>query len=222
MAHPSRKAMVEDLNNNLLDRKLEPVWDRHNDRHETGLRCLQAYDQEATHHLILQDDTLPCSHLVEGIENALNFVDEGSPLVGYLGAVPPFSRNVERLVRRHRSGWTSWITMSGVYWGPCLVIPTSAMPDLIEFYTNATITNYDRRVSRYFESVGVNAWYPWPSLVDHRHSPSIAHPQAVGRRGALRFVQQDARDINWSGQVLHLPRTDKMDEQRQIEAAGPK
>jgi hypothetical protein len=217
MAHPKRKLMVKDLNENLLDRKLEPVWDRYNDRHETGKRSLEAFDPEATHHLVLQDDALPCPNLVAGIEHALRYMPENSPMVGYLGRVSPFAEHIEKLIRGHKP---SWIVMDGVYWGPCVVVPTAILPELIEFYSKQTIQNYDRRISLFFESLRIQAWYPFPSLVQHRDSKSLAH-DTKGRRCAHKFVGEDALKMKWTGEVMELRGSRRLDAQRQKQAAPP-
>ena len=111
MAHPSREAMVAELVD-ALDRPVEVVWDEINDRHDTGLRALRAADRSCTHHLVIQDDVVPCRDLLAGAERALCAVPDGQPGSLYLGRVRPVAAAVARAVSLY-SG-SAWIPMAGV------------------------------------------------------------------------------------------------------------
>ena len=70
MAHPRRADMVAQLQAEL-DRPVKVVWDEVNDRHDTGIRAIEAFDPSASHHLVIQDDCVVPSDLLAGIERAL-------------------------------------------------------------------------------------------------------------------------------------------------------
>lgn len=216
MAHPSREAMVDELLAQL-DRPAEVVWDRINDRHDTGLRSMQAFDPDCTHHLVVQDDVLPCRDLIAGVEQALSAVPDGCPAAFYIGKVRPFAQRVSRAVAAAEGA--SWITMDGIYWGPAIAVPTKGLPEALEWYQAQTVTNYDRRLSRWFEGQGKRCWYSWPSLVEHRGEQSLAHSNASSRRRAHRFLGADvsALTVDWSGDVVHMRRTNRLDLQRQAQ-----
>lgn len=211
MAHPKRRERVE-ATLVKLDRKIPVVWDECNDRWDTGRRAMLAHDPECTHHLVLQDDLLIPRDLLAGIERALTFIPPDAPLVGYIGKVRPDRDKVLELVGQANARKASFVTMSKIHWGPLIVVPTSAIPAMIELCDGLTgITNYDLRLSRYWEEMGCRAYYTWPSLVDHDDGPSLVHGRTgVDRRKsnpsriAHRFCGEEVSvlDLDWSGPVL--------------------
>lgn len=219
MAHPSRAEMVEDLLARL-DAPATVVWDEIQDRHDTGVRSLEAFDPNCSHHMVIQDDALSCRDLVAGATEALKWVPAGHPLSAYVGRVKPFAREVSAIVGKADAG-VSWIRMAGIYWGPCIVVPTEGLLELCEWFRGAaSIQNYDRRTSRWFEARGRECWYTWPSLVDHRgdESLTLGHNQ---RRNAHQFIGEDvsATEVDWSGEVLSLRHAAQLDQRRQRDAA---
>ena len=219
MAHPRRTSQVVDLLG-ALDRPARVAWDRCNDRHDTGIRALEAFDPDCSHHLVVQDDALVCRDLVAGIDAALAFVPDGAPLVGYVGRVKPFRREIERLVAQ--AGDASWLRMPGIYWGPAIVVPTEHIGEIAAWWQSRAaqkITNYDRRLSAWYQAHGIDAWYPWPSLVDHRGDESLVEGHGAGRR-AHRFIGEDASalSVDWSGRVVDVEGAEAMDRARQIRA----
>ena len=220
MAHPKRAAMVDDLLGRL-DRPATAVWDELNDRHDTGIRAVEAYDPTCTHHLVIQDDVLPCRDLIAGAERALAHVPDGHPASFYLGRVQPFRRRVQQAVDQ-AAGDASWITMDGVYWGPAIAVPTASIEDLSAWYRGrsaARITNYDRRLSTWFEKRHLACWYSWPSLVDHRGDSSLVRASKAVRT-AHRFAGVDASalDVDWTGEVAVMTNTRRLDRGRQQRA----
>lgn len=217
MAHPSRKAMVEELVESL-DRPVEVVWDKINDRHDTGIRAVEAYDPACTHHLVIQDDALPARDLIAGAERALQWAPQDVPVSLYVGKVQPFRRAVEKAVRQAEGA--SWITMAGIYWGPAIIVPTAVIGDISPWFRGSEITNYDRRLSKWFKNQGLPCWYTWPSLVDHRGDESLLRPsKAVRRAHQFLGAERSALDVDWTGDVVHMNGTDSLDRQRQRRAA---
>lgn len=223
MAHPSRADLVTDLLARL-DREVPVVWDRINDRHDTGLRALQAYDPEATHHLVIQDDALPCRDLLASVEQALAYVPDGHPASFYLGRVRPFRQRIERLVRV--AGSASWLRFPGPYWGPAIVVPTAAIPGLVEWWHSpkgSGVTNYDRRIARFFQRDGIDCFYSWPSLVDHRGDTSLVTGHTTGRHAHRSIPEyRSGLEASWSGPVLELREAERLDALRQREALAAK
>lgn len=220
MAHPKRAAMVDELLG-WLDRPVPVVWDEIQDRHDTGLRALQAFDPDASHHLVIQDDVVPCRDLLAGVERLLDRVPGGAadtPVSLYVGNVRPFAHAIKTAIR-FAGDHTSWLSMQGIYWGPAVVYPTAHLPALIDHFETSKVTNYDRRASKWFERRGYVCWYTWPSLVDHRGDDSLAHDAAPGRR-AHRFLGADssALDVDWSGGTVRLSHSARLDRTRQAAA----
>jgi len=205
MAHPKRRRFVEELLPRL-DREAEVVWDRENDRWETGRRSLMAFDSSATHHLVIQDDAIPCRDLVAGTEEAVKFSGE-RPLGLYVSWA---TGHVASAVRRARDGESSWLQMEGPWWGPAVVIPTAQIPELVEWGDKRPdIANYDRRITRFYGFRRVECWYSLPSLVDHRpgdENPSLVEGRTATNRVAQWFIGADASalDIDWSKPPLEI------------------
>lgn len=218
MAHPKREGMVDDLLG-WLDRPATVVWDQINDRHDTGARAMEAFDPECTHHLVVQDDVVPCRDLVAGAERALERTPGDVPVSLYVGTARPFGPEIAAAVR-FAGGHTSWLIMEGLYWGPAVIVPTPLISPMLAWFRRSTLKNYDRRMSRWFQRQSLPTWYSWPSLVDHRGDESLAHDAAPGRR-AHRFVGADrsALDLEWTGGLLKLTDTEKLDAKRQLAAA---
>lgn len=215
MAHPSRTEMVMELLG-WLDRPAPVVWDRINDRHDTGIRSMEAFDPACTHHLVVQDDVLPCADLVAGAERALRHVPQDCPVSLYLGRVKPFGRAVENVTRRAHDA--SWITMDGVYWGPAIIVPTSTIEAMSRWFRASKVTNYDRRLSKWYQKQGLRCWYSWPSLVDHRGDESLVKGHGPGRHAHRFLGETSALSVEWSGPVVHMDRTDQLDRRRQMNA----
>jgi hypothetical protein len=211
MAHPSRADMVDELLS-TLDRPVKVVWDEKQDRHDTGIRAMEAFDPSCSHHLVIQDDVLPCADLLAGTERALKYVPQDVPLSLYLGRVKPFRHAVTAAVSKAHGA--SWITMNGIYWGPGIVLPTAVIPEMSAWFRRATVTNYDRRMSRWFESRKIRCWYTWPSLVDHRGDESLVKGHGPGRH-AHRVHVGSALDVDWTGPVVEMQGTQRLDQVRQ-------
>lgn len=205
MAHPRRAHFLPELQARL-DRPARLVFDRRNDRWDTGRRAMLAYDKSATHHLVVQDDAVIPRDLVAGIEQALAHVPESSPLCLYCGRVRPYREVIEALVADAGPG-TSWLTMAQLHWGVGIVMPTKWISDMIAWCDERTeIANYDRRISRWCQSRGLTVYYPWPSLVDHRDSPSLVPGRGSAGRRAHRFVGADISALRqrWDGKVVSV------------------
>jgi len=207
MAHPRRSAFVAELLAKL-DRPATVVWDSCNDRWDTGRRTMLEYrsDTDATYWLALQDDAVIPRDLVAGIEKALRVVPAKTPLCLYAGRARPLRAAVQQLVDRTRPD-TSWLAMGQLHWGVGIVMPCNLIEPMITWADRRTeVANYDKRISRWCQTQGLNVWYPWPSLVDHRISPSLVPGRQAAGRHAHRFIGEDASalDQRYDGQVVTI------------------
>lgn len=220
MAHRKRRSMVVDLQTRL-DRPVTVVWDEINDRHDTGARAMEAFDPSATHHLVIQDDALPCRDMLAGVEKAVAATSGTEPVSLYTGRVRPFAREIAAVIAEANGARASWITMGGIYWGPGVVVPTETIPDMLAWYRTEgqAVTNYDRRLSVWYTLQGLRCWYTRPSLVEHRGEKSLAkHPGRARRAYDFLGDNVSALDVDWTGPVLDLPHSDRMDDARQAAA----
>lgn len=207
MAHPKRRRWFPYLTKKLDDPRfvIDEGW---NNRHRTGRLALEAYDPAASHHLVVQDDTLICQDFLPAVEHIAALVGD-TPVSFYAGRV---RRNhpswpVRQAVNKAAKNGTSWVAADGPRWGPAIMLPVPWLDDLTAWYRGKRIRNYDRRIFVYNRKrrQGV-CWYTAPSLVDHRtvkehRNVSLA---ARGRRGpnrrAERFIGEDvsALSIDWT------------------------
>lgn len=209
MAHSARSKFVPELVASV-DAPVRVVWDRRGDRWDTGRRALLAYDSTATHHLVLQDDAVVCRDLVAGVERALGRVPAPAgaptPLCLYAGRVKRFREAVRRHVGSRR---VSWLAMPSIYWGVGVVLPTDLIDGLVAWGDeHPEIVNYDYRMGQWLQRQGIMVWYPWPSLVDHRHSPSLVPGRSSAKsRHAHRFVGAESSALRqrWNRGVVEIP-----------------
>ncbi len=202
MAHWSRREHVDDVLAKL-DRPAAVVWDRYRHRWDTGKRALAAYHPAATHHLVIQDDALPCRELVASVEHILAYVPDGRPVGLYYGTRRPPGTTwpqLDRDARRHGHSWI--VTASSPMWGVALVLPVGHIDRLIDDVDQRTHPSYDSRIKTWYARQSIEQWYPVPSLVEHRGVPSLATGRADERR-AHEWIGGDvsAFDVDWTGGV---------------------
>jgi hypothetical protein len=209
MAHPKRKEWVDDLVKQIPEATV--VWDQKNDRHDTGIRSILAYDPKATHHAVIQDDVILGKDIVPGLAQALKYVDPLSPVGLYHGGKGRATSDHVVAAEVAAKNRAKWVVRKGPIWGPGIVYPVRTISILAEWYDKSEIQNYDRRVMRFYYDRGVMCWYSFPSLVDHRaeDNPSLCGHDGPnrGRRVARVFSgPQSALDVDWGGPVVRFRR----------------
>jgi hypothetical protein len=176
MAHPARQQFVEQLQATQLA-DVPVVWDRANDRWDTGRRSMLAYDPTADWHVVVQDDAVLCRDYLDGVAAALAHVHEPMPVAFYTGRVRPSAQFVTRMVMTAHVLGRAWLQFPGPWWGVSVAIPVECIELMVAWGdANPRIPNYDKRMAAYFESRGVPCRYSLPSLVDHRvgsENPSL-------------------------------------------------
>lgn len=204
MAHQKRAGYVPELLERL-DREVEVVWDRRNDRWDTGSRAMLAHDPAADYHLVLQDDAVVPPDLLAGVERALRerpAVGDGKPVSLYLGRHSAFRHAVDAM-----GDDVSWVTINGLNWGVGIVMPTALIGECMKWCRpRHDVPNYDKRISRWLETKRMETWHTWPCLVNHRESPSLVPGRGYRGRVASRFVGEEvsALDVDWSGRVERI------------------
>lgn len=205
MAHPKRERFVPPLVSRL-DREPTVVWDEKDSRWDTGRRALLTYSPDATHHLVVQDDALVPRDLVAGVVEALEYVPDDSPLSLYVGRVKPHAQRIQPVIQKTKR--MSWLVMNKLLWGVGIVLPTGQIDSVVKWCDKGVLPNYDKRISLWYEREGLDVWYSWPSLVDHRpvrENPSLVEGRTSDRR-AYRFIGQgrSALKVNWDGPTVRL------------------
>jgi len=202
MAHPSRSEFVDELQTQLPE--AEVVWDRCNDRWDTGRRAVMAYDPDADWHLVVQDDAILCSTFLPGVEAALAGVPLEHPVSFYTGKTRPYGSFMKKTVASARHHRRAWVKMRGPLWGVAIAQPVAMIERMVEGADELdNIPNYDMRIAEWYHWQGIECFYSVPSLVDHRTGPS--NPSLVPGRGhspartAFEFIGDgDPLRVDWA------------------------
>jgi len=211
MAHKKRKRHVDGYLKPLL-LNATVVWDRKNDRWDTGRRSLLAFDPNAKWHLVVQDDALLCPRFLATVCKALKHVPD-VPVAFYVGKAAPHGPGIRRTVQRALDEGRPWIVTRGPLWGPAVATPTKMIDEMVSACDLSTTPNYDLRMAEYHASQGHSCWYSIPNLVDHRRG--LTEPSLVPGRGASKartsqcFATEELLDdVDWSAKPLSVPAAD--------------
>lgn len=201
MAHEKRKEWAEDIAREI---GCDITWDQRNDRHDTGFRAIKAYDPDATHHVVVQDDVHLCGDFKNTVYEACRYAHPFAPIGLYHGGKGSArSAHVSAHTRAVKENAT-WLIRKGPIWGPAIVYPVATIPDLMKYFKSSSVTNYDRRVMRYYQSVRQDCWYTIPSLVDHRteDNPSLCGHNLPNRHARLFAGPQTPSVLRWNGPAV--------------------
>lgn len=224
MTHPERSVELDQLRARL-DRDV-PVYSDpggppsgHGDRVWSVAREAWAmYDPDAEYHTLIQDDAVPCADLLVGLEQALAHLPHAAIVSPYLGSGRAVPERWGRLAREADRQGASWVRSDRLIWGVCLVAPTEIIPDMITWCDLKAGMPDDMRVGAYAQRHGLEVWYTWPSLVDHRTDmPSLTKHRAR-ERVAQRHHQGSALSLRWNGPVI----ADPMLRRRASARSGPR
>lgn len=197
MAHPARQRFVGELIG-ALDGPVSITWDRQNDRWETGRRSLLAVDPDATHHLVLQDDSVICRDLLASAARAAAEHPD-TPISLYLGRQRPHGAKFITIVAAAKAKGQRWVLFPELCWGVAIIIPRNLVEPIVAYGDKLTkIANYDKRISKYLERERIPVWYTLPSLVDHRagaENPSLIPGRTGMNRVAHWFIGEDASPL---------------------------
>jgi hypothetical protein len=207
-AHEKRENLVWDLVDRLRLARENALtwwtiaWDRDDDEWDTHRRAWSKWPATSTHHLVLQDDALPCRNLIPGLEQwVLPYIGD-RPISLYFGNALSHPK-ILRATRQANDNNASWIVSSGVWWGVAVLLPVSLIQPMLEFCSPRREL-YDRRLTIWCENRELLVYYPWPSLVEHRDEPSLVNPGRRPGRTAVNFAGEDfsALDFNPTGPVV--------------------
>lgn len=208
MAHEKRAQYVGDLVERLGLTDDDVIWDRRNDRWDTGRRAWEAIDQAADWGMVVQDDALPCADLIAGMEKALDRVPPNVLVTPYIGTRRPVAGRVERVVREAAAAGAAFIEMPSLNWGVAITAPTSIIDEMLPWCDVQDYPNYDRRIGRFAIDVKrMGTWCTFPSLVEHRNIPSlIGHGDG---RVAHHFIGEDtsALSVDWDAGSVRMTGT---------------
>jgi len=206
MAHPARSAQVTALQQDL-GRRVPVAWDNEGPAKRdperlwrTAREAWRLYDPAATWHLLLQDDAIVSPHLLAALPGALAHVPCPAVVSLYVGTGRPVPGLWHDLAQRADAASAAWLVGPMVMWGVALIVPTYLIPEMLLWGDRQRGIPDDLRVGRWARLRRLEAWHPWPSLVNHPEGASlIGHGEG---RTARRFLDSDARTVNWDGAVV--------------------
>jgi hypothetical protein len=206
MAHPDRAAQVDELRARLgtavpvawdfegvPGRDPERVW-------RTARRGWELHNPRADWHLLLQDDAIVAPDLLPALEVGLKHVPERAVVSLYIGTGRPLAPLWERLGGRADLEGAAWIVGARLMWGVAIVVPTRMIGDLLDYGDKQRGIPDDMRAGRWARQRRYEAWFPWPSLVDHPDGQSLVG-HGSGRK-ALKYIGDSALTWDPSGPVV--------------------
>lgn len=202
MAHPAREQAAEQL---ALDIDARVTWDRHRDEWETGSRALAAYDPQATHHLVLQDDALPVAGFRAHAAAAI--AQHPDSLISfYLGKSRPphLQRRFTRATLAADEQHAAWISSDRLHHGVAIALPIADIDPLLEWCRIPNLP-YDERIGAWYRFARRPVLYTWPSLVDHADTDTLIPRHHDGQpRDQPRVAWRTGTPTNWDTDVIPL------------------
>lgn len=161
MGHPKRMEMIEKHRKILDDDRVKlsidydskGVW-------WNSQRSWRMYDEEATHHLVMQDDVQPCENFIAGAEEAIDY--NWNNIISFFNVYKKADEAVER--------GDSWFTTAKV-WGQAIVLPTHWIEPYLEWseeYIREGYKHDDVRLTVFGMVNNKRIWQTVPSLVEHK------------------------------------------------------
>ncbi len=175
MAHPSRAAWVDELQETLGDVPVawaQPPYATPHDRGAVWRTCREALllHTDAPFHCIVQDDAVLGGDFIDRLERMVEAGDYLYMLFWRPKQGFPVEYHMAHRARRH--GF--FIKDGGSMLGVGMVYPTARIDDLIAFAdAEEPSMSDDERVKTWSVARGVQTYVPIPSLVNHRGEVSL-------------------------------------------------
>lgn len=172
-------------------------------------RCLSDLPGDATHVLVIQDDALPCPHFAEVVERVIAH-RQNDIISLFVGGLPGRTRRDFLVALGSGSSWVP-IYFREIHHVVALVWPVAYAADFLEWAQTAKLPGHrghprsdDAIVGYWARKCRHIFWATVPNLVEHEDIVSstirrAAAPTGTGRK-AIRFVEGDPREIDWSWQ----------------------
>lgn len=150
-----------------------------------------------THHIVMQDDALPCFGFEKVAERACRAWPNDP--ISFFCRLPDH--------RKLRKG--DALSVVGFCWGVALCLPTGLIPEFLNWNDRIkdTFQKDDTRLSMWIADTGRRLVCPYPSIVDHN---PICDSTITGRRNGHNpgSVLRGCDSIDWSGRTksVHFDR----------------
>lgn len=156
----------------------------------TAALAWMSYDAAATHHLVIQDDAVPCRNFWAGLHHAV----EAQPS----GLLNLFSMRAQIETRARKAG-SHWCRIDLVL-GVAVVMPTPVIRRFVAWCHRNVRYEYphdDVRLRAWCQHTRYPVYATVPCLVQHgRPAHSLAGQSEPSRRS--RYVAEDALSIDWT------------------------
>jgi hypothetical protein len=146
-------------------------------------RCWLSFDPEATYHVVIQDDSIIGEDFYKRLDEVL---DKGTLYAYSLFYRHKRRRTHDKMNKAAYAGYEKGhFTYPRLQWANAVVLPTFIIEKCIAFAdTQNQYENIDDlRISAYLQKIGMQTFYPLPSLVNHRQEEDslIGHINNQGR-----------------------------------------
>ena len=193
MGHPDRSDLIEKIKDKLDDPRVNIALDTENlGCWGNAKRAWEMADPNSTHHLVIQDDVMPCNNFIEGAEKALRFNPD--KLVSFF--------SLYKIADKAEADNHSWFT-SNKGWGQALCMPSHWIPHYLEWCKENIQPDYpscDARFSAFAMANNLKVWNTNPSLVEHiEPNNSVMGNNPPIDRTARNLIDEDKDpvDIDW-------------------------
>lgn len=204
--HPARADLLTQLLSALTPAHVLVARDPDPDERPSPLRtylvALRLAPIWSTHHLVLQDDALPCADFVAAARLAIAARPEG-PIAFFAPAQPP---EMAYRVRCARDRGETFAELEPRRWAPVVALcwPAALAVGFLDYVEAQGWPHHfradDEAVGRFLRESGVALLASVPSLVQHPDiAPSLVGRRPRGGRVAARYVgSEDALAIPWA------------------------
>ena len=195
MAVPERRALVFELLE-ILNKRVPVLWDiGHKGAKWNAERAWSSISGNATHHLVLQDDAIPCRNFISLAENALDHSDD---------ALVTFFNPRKEIVKAKERG-DSWVRMTSFQWAQATALPVGRVSQFLRWSKNSLSKEYphdDVALGIFAELADLPIYCTVPNLVDHRNPKEVksdlGHNTPSSRTSYDFLADQDGYKIDWS------------------------
>ena len=148
---------------------------------------------DATHHVVLHDDMLPCRDFVRHLQGAVAAMPDE--------VVTTFS--MRRVIREAWERGHRWVRTAGLVWGGCSAHPAGwSLPyvEWAEAQVSPSLPSADARFTywlQYVHGTG-RSWLTVPSLTEHLEPGESLLGHGNGRRVATLFADEVGAPPDWS------------------------
>ena len=199
--HPARADLIPPLLEAIGGRPEHVVTDPYPDAPgdwPTARLAWLSYHPEATHHMVMEDDIIPCRDLLAGVAEAVAHRPERAICL---------YANKKEIEDAREKGW-SWVYCRGTYYNnQAVVLPTGWIDAFVSHGDEEALfpdpIGIDTRLRSFLGIIGERVLYTVPSLVEHGQPGGslLWKDQPMLRKRTARWwigPEASPLDIDWT------------------------